>query len=116
MQEMKIQVNFPEYNRGVYEEKEISYDSDCNNSYLWLHNLCCQFFKESASRKSESQQAPFKQEKTEEQNEDVKENQNKNQHVSDNDEDIEEDGEGKSTEDTTENLDNEMEIPEEWNE
>ena len=31
-------------------------------------------------------------------------------------EEIEEDGEGKSTEDTTENLDNEMEIPEEWNE
>lgn len=72
--------------------------------------------KEAASRKSESQQAPFKQEKTEEQNEDVKENQNKNQDVSDNDEDIEEDGEGKSTEDTTENLDNKMEIPEEWNE
>ena len=55
-------------------------------------------------------------EKTEEQNEDVKGNQNKNQDVSDNDEEIEEDGEGKSTEDTTENLDNEMEIPEEWNE
>ena len=53
-------------------------------------------------------------EKTEEQNEDVKGNQNKNQDVSDNDEEIEEDGEGKSTEDTTENLDNEMEIPEEW--
>ena len=64
--------------------------------------------KEAASRKSESQHAPFKQEKTEEQN--------KNQDVSDNDEEIEEDGEGKSTEDTTENLDNEMEIPEEWNE
>ena len=47
---------------------------------------------------------------------DVKGNQNKNQDVSDNDEEIEEDGEGKSTEDTTENLDNEMEIPEEWNE
>ena len=47
-------------------------------------------------------------EKTEEQNEDVKGNQNKNQDVSDNDEEIEEDGEGKSTEDTTENLDNEM--------
>ena len=55
-------------------------------------------------------------EKTEEQNEDVKGNQNKNQDVSDNDEEIEKDGEGKSTEDTTENLDNEMEIPEEWNE
>lgn len=55
-------------------------------------------------------------EKTEEQNEDVKGNQNKNQDVSDNDEEIEEDGEGKSTEDTTENLDNEIEIPEEWNE
>lgn len=55
-------------------------------------------------------------EKTEEQNEDVKGNQNKNQDVSDNDEDIEVDGEGKSTEDTTENLDNEIEIPEEWNE
>ena len=55
-------------------------------------------------------------EKTEEQNEDVKGNQNKNQDVSDNDEEIEEDGEGKSAEDTTENLDNEMEIPEEWNE
>ena len=48
--------------------------------------------KEAASRKSESQHAPFKQEKTEEQNEDVKGNQNKNQDVSDNDEEIEEDG------------------------
>ena len=41
--------------------------------------------KEAASRKSESQHAPFKQEKTEEQNENVEGNQNKNQDLSDND-------------------------------